>query len=494
MNNRLYISLVLILLLLEACNKQNIDITPGILYNVTTTEGDGFAVFEHTQNDKWHGIYYLEKGRLMAEAQIVELQLGSELSLIDSRGRKIPIVSYSLYKAPEFEDYPETWTYKDSIYAVTVMKDSVYGKAQGYWVSYPDSGGTYDEIFDAKREVLKNGKKELELTLDVYIPNDSKSASRPLLVLIHGGAFFNGDKADDGFPEWSKYFAGLGYVVASVNYRLGFRKDPLSIKKAGYRAVQDVDAAIRYLISKKEEYAIDPQRVFIAGTSAGGITALNVAFMTNQDILSGVEKDSMAVVNSETLKPYSILAVGNMWGAVNDISILNNAASAVISFHNTGDPVVPFGKGHPFESVFFNWVIFPTMYGSGQITEYLGQKRATLKPYDLSNKHTLHIDKDETGKNKLNARFYEIETNMRDFFSSVMQPSPIIYEHRTGSQTFQISSSDIDSAFWFIEGGAILKQTDYRVNVLLFPDATHHSVMVCGKYKSGLTFRNKWNL
>lgn len=486
--------LVLPLLLLVACERQNIDITPGILYNVTTTEGDGLAVFEHAQNNKWHGVYYLDKGRLMAEAQRVDLEVGSELSLIDSRGQAIPIICYSSYEEPEFIDYPKTWAYNDSIYAVSVIKDVVYGKTRGYWVSYPDSGGTYLDIYVAKLGELKNGEKDLELTLDLYIPNDSESASRPLLVLIHGGAFFNGDKADDGFPEWSKYFSGLGYVVASVNYRLGW--NPQSIEKAGYRAVQDVDASIRYLIGKKDEYAIDPERVFVAGTSAGAITALNVAFMTNQEIYSGVEKDSIAVIHPETQKPYRILAVGNMWGAVKDKSILNNAASAVISFHNMGDPVVPFGKGHPFKKSFSfltRW-FFPTMYGSGEITEYLGQQRAPLIPYDLSSEHDLHIDKDETGKYKLNARFYEIETKMRDFFSSVMQPFPVIYEHITGSQTFQISSPEIDSAYWFIEGGAILKQTDYRVNVLLFPDAPYHSVVVCGKYKSGLTFRHKWNL
>ena len=98
--------------------------------------------------------------------------------------------------------------------------------------------------------------KDLDLTMDVYLPKDTKASLRPLLVLIHGGAFYNGDKTDKGFPLWAKYFAGMGYVVASVNYRLGFRLNTAAVERAGFRAVQDVDAAIRYLIHNKSVYAV----------------------------------------------------------------------------------------------------------------------------------------------------------------------------------------------------------------------------------------------
>ena len=86
-----------------------------------------------------------------------------------------------------------------------------------------------------------------------------------------------------------------------------------------------------------------------------------------------------------------------MWGAVNDLSILDNAPTAVISFHSMGDPVVPFGKGHPFESIFINWLIFPTMYGSDEITAHIGYDRAALHSYNLPDKHTLHVGKDDDG-------------------------------------------------------------------------------------------------
>ena len=119
---------------------------PGTVYYVSTTRGDGFAIFEHTPDNKWIGLYYSSDGRLMAEKCSVSVKVGDGLSLIDDVDSEIPILSYSLYEEPEFENYPETWTYLDSTYSVTLNKDVVYGSAQGYWTSYPDKGASLEEI------------------------------------------------------------------------------------------------------------------------------------------------------------------------------------------------------------------------------------------------------------------------------------------------------------------------------------------------------------
>ena len=494
MKKMLYIVLILISFLFASCDKNEVDIVPGSLYCVSTTEGDGFAMFERKADDSWSAVYYLSEGRLMAKKRTVDLEIGKELVFVDDRDNEIPILSYSLYEEPPFNNYPETWTYRDSAYAVTVIENVVYGKAQGYWTSYSGIGETAIDIYNAMSDELEQGMKELELTMDVYLPNDNRQASRPLLVLIHGGSFFIGDKTDSGFPAWARAFASMGYVVASVNYRLGFKigLDIAPVKQAGFRGVQDVDAAIRYLIHHQDTYAVDPNRVFVAGTSAGGITALNVAFMRDENIPSSVKKEGgIKSVNPEMMESYTVRAVGNMWGAVNDLSIFGNASSSVISFHSIGDPIVPFGKGHPFDYFLgLNWLLFPPMYGSGEITGYLGNQRAALYSYDLPKTHTLHVDK----AGRLNARFYEIKTAMCDYFSSVMIPSPVAVKHSDNLQTFYAHSSDIDSIFWRVEGGAIVKTTDCRADILLFPDTSNHVVIVCGKYKSGLTFRHEWIL
>lgn len=175
MSFKLCILLMMILCLLGACEHKDVDVIPVTLYRVATTEGDGFAVFQQLPNHQWSGTLYLDKGGIMAAKHSVELKAGDELALVDSTGKEIPILSYSLYEEPEFKDYPETWTYSDSAYTVTENKNVPYGHARGYWVSYPDKGGNnYIAIYDAKRQELDDGEKELTLTMDVYLPNDNK--------------------------------------------------------------------------------------------------------------------------------------------------------------------------------------------------------------------------------------------------------------------------------------------------------------------------------
>ncbi len=84
--------------------------------------------------------------------------------------------------------------------------------------------------------------------------------------------------------ELAENFARKGYVVAAINYRMGFNPaSKSSLERSAYRAVQDARAALRFLSYNAENYRIDPDCIFLAGTSAGAITALNSAFMKEDE-------------------------------------------------------------------------------------------------------------------------------------------------------------------------------------------------------------------
>lgn len=95
--------------------------------------------------------------------------------------------------------------------------------------------------------------------LDIYIPAGA-AEPRPLVVWIHGGGWQNGDK----YP--ANNVPGLvqaGFVAASINYRLsGDATFPAQI--------HDCKAAIRWLRAHAADYFIDPSRVGVWGSSAGG--------------------------------------------------------------------------------------------------------------------------------------------------------------------------------------------------------------------------------
>lgn len=97
------------------------------------------------------------------------------------------------------------------------------------------------------------------LALDLYRPDDSTDARRPLVVWIHGGGWRSGTK----FPTQAALLARDGYVVASVEYRL-------SGEAAFPAQIEDCRAAIRWLRASAARYGIDPDRVGVWGASAGG--------------------------------------------------------------------------------------------------------------------------------------------------------------------------------------------------------------------------------
>ena len=99
---------------------------------------------------------------------------------------------------------------------------------------------------------------EKSLLLDIYAPKKSGS-SRPLIVWIHGGGWQSESK--DRCPALR--FLDQGYVVASINYRLSH--------EAVFPAqIEDCKAAIRWLRANAKRYHIDPDRIGVWGSSAGG--------------------------------------------------------------------------------------------------------------------------------------------------------------------------------------------------------------------------------
>lgn len=96
--------------------------------------------------------------------------------------------------------------------------------------------------------------------LDIYRSTAGDDAPRPILLFLHGGGFVRGDKAEK--ENVGQYFAREGFVVAIANYRLA----PQVEWPAG---AQDVIAAFRWLQEQGAGFGGDPDRIFLAGESAG---------------------------------------------------------------------------------------------------------------------------------------------------------------------------------------------------------------------------------
>ena len=59
-----------------------------------------------------------------------------------------------------------------------------------------------------------------EHKMDIYLPDGDTATNRPVIIFIHGGSFYAGDKTQTDCEDFCRAFAKRGYVTASVNYRL----------------------------------------------------------------------------------------------------------------------------------------------------------------------------------------------------------------------------------------------------------------------------------
>lgn len=276
--------------------------------------------------------------------------------------------------------YAQKWV--DTSYQITIEKDSVFGSAI-------DFAGNVEN-----------------LTLDIAYPtNDTApTCGRPMVLVIYGGAWMAGSKEVAEVQRLMKDFAKRGYVAVAPNYRLGMFQTNLDKNcnisnffdiewnclnaqdsgewyRAYHRAVQDVKGALRYMVDRQKQYNINPNNIFTTGFSAGGFTALGVAFLDHPSELSSftqsqadakaphsryeagcVQKygwdtsiSSMNLarpalgnihgnLNYPAYSSYKIKAVGNFFGGMlyNLLDSGNSSDIGIYGFHQPNDLIVPY--------------------------------------------------------------------------------------------------------------------------------------------------------
>ncbi len=122
-------------------------------------------------------------------------------------------------------------------------------------------GRTLPEDVEVIRDVKFGEGGGRPLRLHVIRPKEAPEEPLPVVVWVHGGAWRAGSR-DSGIGRLVP-LVRRGYFGVSIEYRLsGEAQFPAQI--------EDCKAAIRFLRAHAEEYKIDPDRIGVWGSSAGG--------------------------------------------------------------------------------------------------------------------------------------------------------------------------------------------------------------------------------
>ena len=200
----------------------------------------------------------------------------------------------------------------------------------------------------------------ISLVLDIYRPVGDVVTNRPVVIVAHGGFFLAGSNNGTDVVPLCEDLAKMGYVVASMSYRLGiddFFNLATSLQEAAMRGVQDAKAAIRFFrkshATEGNPWGIDPDRIVLGGSSAGGFIALHAAYVDDlSEIPSSVDFNANGLsggIEGESGSPgYSseMLSIFSISGAIGDADWISAGNTPVVSTHGTDDGTVPFGTGY----------------------------------------------------------------------------------------------------------------------------------------------------
>jgi alpha/beta superfamily hydrolase len=218
--------------------------------------------------------------------------------------------------------------YNEVFPSVTVTSNITYGSATGV-----------------------NGQNVV-LIMDIYQPTGDTVSKRPLIVWAHGGSFIGGSKVDGDVVDLATHFAKMGYVCASINYRVGmFPIDSINATKAVIRATQDMKAAVRFFrkdAATSNSYKIHSNYIFAGGSSAGAFMSLHLAYMDKvSEIPAYVNIANMDGIDGASGNPgysHHVNAVINLCGALGDSIWAEAGDIPFCSMHGNMDQTVPYGK------------------------------------------------------------------------------------------------------------------------------------------------------
>ena len=248
-------------LLVYTWNGRNITLKPDEI------KGDQFSINWYSPKN---GIFLqagtIRKGEKFAFDPPGEIKNGNDWVLI--------LISFTTHTALSI---PRDSSFSSYLTGLKIAKE--FPQAKIAEVGLPEGVTTNKNLIYKTLSISPYGKRDLHL--DLYRP--VKAGQYPVLLMIHGGGWRSGNRTMES--QMAKQIASHGYVTATVEYRLS--------QEALYpAAVLDIKEAVRFLRSRAGKFNIDPRRMAVSGTSAGGQLAALVGMTSEVNLYDGEAANS----------------------------------------------------------------------------------------------------------------------------------------------------------------------------------------------------------
>ena len=221
--------------------------------------------------------------------------------------------------------------------ALTALRASAQGPAA------PDIGN-----LKVERDIVFAKAGDMELKLDVYQPAAGVTSKRTAIIHLFGGGFFTGNKSAGYIINDIKALAPKGYTNISANYRL-------QTQGSWPAQIHDVKAAIRWTRANAGKLGVEPNRIIVAGYSAGGMLSLMAAGTNGKPEFdgnlgtTGVSSDVNASIGVYPLA--SAQTAGGLFpqgqatpeniAAASPTTYISDKFAPTIFIHGTDDSTVP---------------------------------------------------------------------------------------------------------------------------------------------------------
>jgi acetyl esterase/lipase len=202
---------------------------------------------------------------------------------------------------------------------------------------------------------------ECDQLLDLYLPAGSVAGVRPAVLIIHGGGWAKGDKADAREREFAAFMVDEGYVAVSINYTLtayeGEAWKSRRLKGSWPQNIYDCKSALRWMKKNAEKLQINPARIAVMGGSAGGHLALLTGLSSESKELNNggsfLDQDNsvrciidfygIPDVRQSSGKAFidePQLQYPEIWSLASPVEHLSRNAPPILIVHGTADPTI----------------------------------------------------------------------------------------------------------------------------------------------------------